>query len=267
MRDGVPSVVPARVASMRASYQPGALAANVAVYSPSRSPLHCIGTSTTLPSGAVDVRDHARVVQLDESLVDDVGGERDVLAGLDAIGRRSRARPGRARRRRASAAAGARSSRASGPRPGSSRASASSHESCSVKRERLAAAVALEGEHRPFAARFVGADQQHGRAGLDRAVERVDARSSVGRSFQRSAEAASVAAICVTRVAGARARRLHLSAARASRSALRRAIEHDRQRVGDRGAGVAAFRRTRAAPPSISSPPPRRSTNSAIIRS
>ena len=36
------------------------------------------------------MRDDARVVQLDEARIDDVGGERDRLARLDAIGERPR---------------------------------------------------------------------------------------------------------------------------------------------------------------------------------
>ena len=51
----LPTLLPARVASIFASYQPGALVGTVAWYWPGCSPSHDIGTSEMVPSGAVTV--------------------------------------------------------------------------------------------------------------------------------------------------------------------------------------------------------------------
>src|SRR5687767_5352369 len=50
-----PTDLPPRVASSRASYQPGALVGITAEYSPGCSPSHDIGTSITVPPGPVTV--------------------------------------------------------------------------------------------------------------------------------------------------------------------------------------------------------------------
>ena len=57
-------------------------------YSPSCSTVHSIGTSSTLPDGAVDVRGDPPVVDALVLRVDDVGRQRDRLALLHAVGRR-----------------------------------------------------------------------------------------------------------------------------------------------------------------------------------
>jgi hypothetical protein len=48
-----PSVVPPRAASTRASYMPFSVGAKLPRYSPLRSPVHCNGTSMTIPFGPV----------------------------------------------------------------------------------------------------------------------------------------------------------------------------------------------------------------------
>ena len=101
------------------------------------------------------------------------------------------------------------------------------------QRERLAAAVALERQHRPFAARLVGAVQQDGRARLDRlgAVERRDLRLERGEEVPLLRRQRLGRRDLRDAVAGAVARRLHRQP-RELRLARRR-IEHERQRLGD----------------------------------
>ena len=132
------------------------------------------------------------------------------------------------------------------------------------QRNGLAAPVLVPCQHRLRAAALVGPGQQH-RGGRLRSQRRVDARrlrqvapARGGRrlAWRRSAWPRATGPARVGRICRrARVRRLRRARAR---------IDRQRQRVGDRRAAVAAFGKRRA-PPSISSPPPRRSTKSAII--
>ena len=180
---------------------------NVARYWPLRSPVHCERNVDRGALRAGHVRDDARVVQLDESRIDDVGRQRHGWPGSTrSVSVWTRRR--RARRPRATATAAARSFRASG-RPRGSRVHLPVPGVVHGERDRLPAAVALIREHDLIAPRSSVPTGARSRPASR--LDHVQARE--GRHvFQRSADASSCRRICVTPCASPRAWGLHVQA-------------------------------------------------------
>ena len=225
---------------------PWALETNVARYWPFRSPVHCMGTSVTSPPGPVTLATTcASLISTNVSSTTSAV-MRDRFPGLDTIGRRVHFdRPGHAVDEPAEELTPEvlvrhvleRNTRVHLPAP------RIEHR----ERQRLAAPVALERQHRLRAALLVGSGQEHRRARLD-GLDRIDAderrqlvpaveRRGFGRRNLRQ------------RVAFAGARRPHLQPRhRPGVERARHALDDHRQRIGNRRPGIAALgERSRAA--------------------